>query len=239
MYSSSRWKKRPSLASRFLKVINNVNKYIDSIAPEEFKGKWLVSVQDGSVAFGSAKDRWSINFNTMSRLGIKFSDVVDAYEKEQVNELAKKVRHDLGESLSQIQIRKVPLIKATTHSLEALKLYSDATVAWSQNQWSEAQTLWSHAIELDSGFAWANAALGVATEWLVSQDSAHWYFDRALNDLDRVTEKERLWITALATKGQQSVDAYQTYLQQYPDDRDGWYNLGNKLRSVGRVEDAI
>ncbi len=94
------------MQERFLKVINNVNKYIDSIAPDEFKGKWLVSVQDGSVAFGSAKDRWAINFNTMSKLGIKFSDVVEAYEKEQVNDLAKRV--PLHKAILDMTVKHVP-----------------------------------------------------------------------------------------------------------------------------------
>lgn len=168
---------------------------------------------------------------------------VKAIGKEEIlqalDELAKTVRRDLGESLRQILLRKVSLAKATTSSLEALKFYSDGTFAWSLGRYQEAQTLWTHAVELDSGFAWANASLGLAVSWLDSKEAAQRHFDRALNQLDRVTERERLWITALAAKGQQGVDAYQTYLQQYPDDRDAWYNLGNTLRGVGRVEDAM
>ncbi len=78
------------MQERFIKIINNVNKYIDSIVPEEFKGKWLVSVQDGSVAFGSAKDRWSINFPTMQKIGLKFNDIVDSYNNDKINEIALK-----------------------------------------------------------------------------------------------------------------------------------------------------
>ena len=78
------------MQQKFIKTINSVNRYINSIAPDEFKDKWDVSVQEGSVAFGSAKDRWAINFNTMKQLGIKFSDVVDAYGNDNVKELAKK-----------------------------------------------------------------------------------------------------------------------------------------------------
>jgi tetratricopeptide (TPR) repeat protein len=168
---------------------------------------------------------------------------VKAIGKEEIlqalDELATTVRRDLGESLRKVLQRKVPLIRATTPSLDALKLYTEGAVAWRQNRWREAQTLWTHAVQIDSGFAWANASLGLAAGWLDSEEAAQRHFDRALNQLDRVTEKERLWITALAVKGQQAVDAYQTYLQQYPDNRDGWYNLGNSLRDVGRLEDAM
>lgn len=157
----------------------------------------------------------------------------------ELDKLATNVRRDLGESLRKIHQRKVPLPKATTSSLEALKLYSDASNTWSQGNWQEAQALWTRAVELDSGFAWANASLGLAAGWLDSYEAGQKYYERALRQLDRVTERERLWITALAAKGQQGVEAYQIYLQQYPDDRDGWYNLGNALRILGRNEDAI
>ncbi len=94
------------MQERFIKIINNVNKYIDSITPKEFKGKWLVSVQDGSVAFGSAKDRWAINFNTMKKLNIKFSDVVKAYEEDKVDELAKKV--PLHKAILDMTVKHIP-----------------------------------------------------------------------------------------------------------------------------------
>ena len=168
---------------------------------------------------------------------------VKAVGKEEIlqalDELATTVRRDLGETLGQILQRKVPLARATTTSLEALKLYTDGAVTWGQGGWQEAQALWTRAVELDSGFAWANASLGLAAAWLETEEAAQRYFDRALNQMDRVTEKERLWITALSASGQQGVDAYQTYLQQYPDNRDGWYNLGNSLREEGRIKDAM
>jgi len=94
------------MQARFIKIINSVNKYIEAIAPEEFKRKWSVAVQEGSVAFGSAKDRWAININTMAKLGIKFSDVVDAYEKNQLRELAKKV--PLHKAILNMVVKHIP-----------------------------------------------------------------------------------------------------------------------------------
>ncbi len=94
------------MQERFIKIINSVNKYIDSIVPEEFKGKWMVSVQDGSVAFGSAKDRWSINFNTMKKYGITFSDIVDAYSNDKINEIAAKA--PLHRAILNMVVRHTP-----------------------------------------------------------------------------------------------------------------------------------
>lgn len=94
------------MQERFIKIINSVNNYIESIAPDEFKGKWSVSVQDGSVAFGSAKDKWAINFNTMKKLNIKFSDVVDAYQNNKIGELYKKV--PLHKTILNMVVKHVP-----------------------------------------------------------------------------------------------------------------------------------
>jgi len=63
-------------------------------------------VQEGSVAFGSAKDRWAINFNTMKQLNIKFSDVVKSYENEKVDELAKRV--PLHKAILDMSVKHIP-----------------------------------------------------------------------------------------------------------------------------------
>ena len=42
------------MQERFVKTINSLNVLIEKIAPPEFKQKWKVSVNDGSVIFGAA-----------------------------------------------------------------------------------------------------------------------------------------------------------------------------------------
>jgi len=80
------------MQERFIKIINNVNKIINNIAPEEFKGKWDVNVQDGSVCFGSAYHNWAMSLNYMKKHGISFKEVIEAYSKgdESYKELKKK-----------------------------------------------------------------------------------------------------------------------------------------------------
>ncbi|MDD5651272.1 MAG: elongation factor EF-2 [Candidatus Nanoarchaeia archaeon] len=78
------------MQERFIKIIDEINKLIRSIAPEEFKEKWQVSVQDGSVAFGSAFHNWALSFPYMQKSGLSFKDVIDAYEKGTFKELAHK-----------------------------------------------------------------------------------------------------------------------------------------------------
>ena len=78
------------MQKRFIKVINDVNRFIASIAPEEFKEKWQVSVQDGQVGFGSAFHNWALSIPFMQKTGITFKDVIEAYEKDDYKPFAKK-----------------------------------------------------------------------------------------------------------------------------------------------------
>lgn len=78
------------MQERFVKIISDVNALINSIAPEEFKSKWQVSVQDGSVAFGSAFHNWALSVSYMKKTGLTFKDIIDAYENDTQKELAKK-----------------------------------------------------------------------------------------------------------------------------------------------------
>ncbi len=78
------------MQERFIKIIADVNKLIDSIAPDEFKEKWQVNVQEGSVAFGSAFHNWALSIPYMEQNKISFKDVITAYEEEKWEELGKK-----------------------------------------------------------------------------------------------------------------------------------------------------
>jgi elongation factor 2 len=72
-------------------IITTFNGLIDTYAEPEYRDKWKVSIQDGSVSFGSAKDRWGFNIDVMKQKGISFKDIYNAYsEGGSVDELAKK-----------------------------------------------------------------------------------------------------------------------------------------------------
>ena len=78
------------MQERFVKVINDVNRFIVSISPEELKDKWQVDVKAGSVAFGSAFHKWALSIPYMQKTGITFKEVIDAYEGDKYDILAKK-----------------------------------------------------------------------------------------------------------------------------------------------------
>lgn len=79
------------LQERFVKIIANANKLIKNMAPEEFRDKWQVRVEDGSVAFGSAYHNWAINVPIMQETGINFNDIYKYCTEDNQKELAQKV----------------------------------------------------------------------------------------------------------------------------------------------------
>lgn len=72
---------------RLLKLINDVNKLIEGYVPEEFAGKWKVSVEDGSVCIGSAVERWAISKRIMENYNVTFKDIFALTEKNDIAKL--------------------------------------------------------------------------------------------------------------------------------------------------------
>lgn len=71
-------------------IISDFNRLIDIYAEPELKDKWKVNIQNDSVSFGSAKDRWGFNAGIAAKKGIKFSDVYEAYTTGDPKTLAEK-----------------------------------------------------------------------------------------------------------------------------------------------------
>lgn len=161
---------------------------------------------------------------------VVFSEVLRAAGKDQIlgglDELAKKLRRELGESLAKISRQKVPMMKATTSSLEALKYFSGARVA----PYETAVKLLQQAIGLDPEFAMAHADLGMKYYINNERKKGEEHFEKALSLLDRLTTREKLWIQALVEdwrgNREQGIENYKVYVAQYPDDDSAWFRLG-------------
>ncbi|MDZ7849369.1 MAG: elongation factor EF-2 [Halodesulfurarchaeum sp.] len=65
------------MQERLQNVIRDVNELIRGMAEERYEeDNWKVSVQDGTVAFGSALYNWAISAPSMAATGIDFGDVI-------------------------------------------------------------------------------------------------------------------------------------------------------------------
>jgi len=94
------------MQERFMGQIQKVNKLIRQFAPEEYKKDWLVSVADGTVAFGSAYHNWGITVPYMQKSGISFKDIFDYCKNENQEELAK--RAPVHEVLLDMAVSQLP-----------------------------------------------------------------------------------------------------------------------------------
>jgi len=71
-----------AMQERFKKIIDHFNLLVEQIAEKEYREKWKVSVADGSVIFGSAKENWALSAAFMQKKGIGFKDIIDNQNKE-------------------------------------------------------------------------------------------------------------------------------------------------------------
>ena len=78
------------MQQQFVKIIGKFNQLLNKMVPEQFKGKWDVKVEDGTVAFGSAYYNWAISAPYMQKSGLSFKDIYDFCDKDDQKTLAKK-----------------------------------------------------------------------------------------------------------------------------------------------------
>tara|TARA_B100000029_G_scaffold160658_1_gene156504 strand:- start:13197 stop:15404 length:2208 start_codon:yes stop_codon:yes gene_type:complete len=94
------------MMKRFEEQITRVNTLIRQFAPEEHRRDWQVSVQGGTVAFGSAYHNWGITVPYMAKSGISFKDIFEHCHNEQQKELAKK--SPVHEVLLDMAVQELP-----------------------------------------------------------------------------------------------------------------------------------
>jgi eukaryotic-like serine/threonine-protein kinase len=183
--------------------------------------------------------------STGSRLA---SEQIQSANKEGVlralGKAASGLRIKLGESLTSVQKFDAPLEQATTPSLEALKAYSSGRKAEYQKGSSAAIPYYKRAIELDPNFAVAYAALGISYSNLGEASLANKNLQRAYELSDRVSEREKLRISAyyysyLAGDLVKGNEIYELWAQAYPRDGVPPGNLGATYSYTGQYEKAV
>jgi DNA-binding winged helix-turn-helix (wHTH) protein/tetratricopeptide (TPR) repeat protein len=108
--------------------------------------------------------------------------------------IATRFRTRVGEAHSTIRELDTPLAEATTHSLDALKAYSQATRTFSTKGSNAAVPLFQHATELDPKFAMAHVWLGRMYADLGHEAASIKSTQTAYTLRDRTSERERFSI---------------------------------------------
>jgi serine/threonine protein kinase/tetratricopeptide (TPR) repeat protein len=160
-------------------------------------------------------------------------DQTTAPSKEKVldalGEASSKLRGQLGESLASVQKYDVPLVDATTSSLEALKAYSLGSKLRNEQTPASALPYFQKAIELDSNFARAYTAIGSVYSSEAQTGRASEYFRKAYELRDHASDREKTLIEVAYFEGvtgelEKGVRAREQLLTAYPA-TSGDYNL--------------
>src|SRR5438094_5220234 len=84
------------MQQRFQKIITEVNNRIRKWLPEDLGEKWMVNVEAGSVAFGSAYHKWAVSAPFTKRTGIRLKDVYKHAQRGTMEESEKNATANSG-----------------------------------------------------------------------------------------------------------------------------------------------
>jgi len=170
----------------------------------------------------------------------------EATSKEDVlkalSRASSSLRTRLGESLPSVQKFEVP-VEATTPSLEALKNYSMGITIGREKGDAPSIPFLKRAIELDPNFPLAYAGLAVKYGNLQQPSLALEYATKAYQLRDRVSEREKLRISAVyfysTGELEKEAQTYELWIANYPRDSVPHGNLAANYVSMGQYEKAL
>src|SRR5215510_5043277 len=173
---------------------------------------------------------------------------IEAESKEKVlsslGTAVSNLRKKLGESLASIQQYDVSIEQATTSSLEALKAYAMANDERAKGRARESLTFYKRAIDLDPNFAMAYARMGVSYINQEQLETAKPYLQKSYDLRDRVSERERLYITEkyynyITGEIDQAVETLKTWVRLYPNDFIPHNNLAIDYQILANYEESL
>jgi eukaryotic-like serine/threonine-protein kinase len=154
-----------------------------------------------------------------------------------------EIRKKLGESLASISKFDVPIEQATTTSLEAFKNFTVGVEFRRRGQYAQSIPPFKRAVELDSEFALAHAQLGTSYRDLRNLALGNKHLERAYELRDRVSEHERLEISAnffrhITGELDKRIEMTSLLTQTYPQDPYAFHLHGNSLMIAGEYKPA-
>ncbi len=171
-----------------------------------------------------------------------------AENKEQVlralGDASMKLREKLGESLQSIQRYDAPIEQGTTSSLEAFKAFSLGVEQQLKGKYREAIPFLKRATDTDPNFALAYGRMGSMYYNLRQYELAAEASQKAFDLRDRVSERERLYISAgyydnITGELEKYLETLELWKHTYPRDASPHNNLAVKYNELGLFDKTL
>jgi DNA-binding winged helix-turn-helix (wHTH) protein/tetratricopeptide (TPR) repeat protein len=173
----------------------------------------------------------------------------EANSKEEIlpalDTVAGRVRRQLGESAASLERFQTPIEQATTSSLEALRIYSQAQESLDRIEPRAALEFYQRAVALDPKFASAYYGMGATYYRLSDHNQAALYIQKAFDLRGGTTQRERLNIEiAYHYFGDYDTEAalrsLKLFIATYPNSSaKSWANLCGLYTQLGDYAQAI
>jgi eukaryotic-like serine/threonine-protein kinase len=172
----------------------------------------------------------------------EYQKATDVFDR--IDNLARQVRRDLGESLDRISASSQPLEKVTTGSFKALVQYSKAVDARAMGKTNEIEAPLLVALALDPNFAMAQLKLGDYYQSIAGDDTKGLsYLDAAFRLRDHVSQREGDFIAATYFAAHDQYELAQDHLKilttLFPDEPEYHYELAQNYFSLENLRPAI
>lgn len=157
-----------------------------------------------------------------------------------VDDVVGRLRRGLGESVASLE-QSLPLPRASTQDLRALRAFALAESALGQRRFEEARNLYQAAIDIDPGFALAYMGVAKLHARVEEGRRAREAMQHALDLQDRLPPRERLYLKAWMAElepGGWPLEHWRTLAKVYPDSFAGLSNTSWYLLQANQFSEA-
>jgi tetratricopeptide (TPR) repeat protein len=207
-----------------------------------------VAVINGSIA--SSEDGYVVGLNAVNcKTGQNLAEEqVTSEDKEHVlaalGKAATGIRVKLGESHALLSQFDTPIVEVTTSSLEALQAYSRGLKAFNREDIETALPFFRRAINLDSNFSLAYAALGTSYYNLREAKLAEENLKKAYELRNRLSQREKFDVSCqydrfITGDLEKAAEACKQWAQTYLRDSRPRNNLSVLYRQTGQFDKSL
>ena len=157
-----------------------------------------------------------------------------------IDQISKKTRISLAERAEEVEKNQRDIASLTTRNLEAYKFYDLGEKAFYRLDFKGAIENYLKAIDVDSSFALALYKLAYSYQWNFNNEKRDIYIDKAVQNIESVPDKERLYIRAESIKDYKSrIPIYKEIVNKYPNEKQAYFEIGDMLYHNGRIIESI